>query len=151
MQCHQSGQVGVRQVVCEIDGVTVHHVYAETRQCARDRPSVPLEGHHPRVIGNFSGHGPARHQCTGNLGAEIGDNNRAVAGTDQRVVERREDLLGAANRIRPDRCQCVADAEHSQRQAHQSRPNASSACFARRRHSALLIPQPNVSYSKAPE
>ena len=102
-------------MVGEIERVAVDQVHREARQCLGNRLTMPPLGLGARVPGDLRRNRPGRHQGPGCLRAEIGDDDRMMAGLDQRAVERRQHLLGAADRVRADRGQAVADAEHGQR------------------------------------
>ncbi|MGX8008949.1 hypothetical protein ACVDG8_008000 [Mesorhizobium sp. ORM8.1] len=113
MQRHQRcavlGQIGV-----EVDAVQVNDV---------DGPECPRLGYRPalRVLGAALGRfverallGRYLDQCAGGARPLATDNDRAVSFSNQSVVEHRKHLLGAANRIGPDRRQRVSDVEDGQ-------------------------------------
>lgn len=68
------------------------------RQCLGDRPAVPLARPDTFVLANISRHRPGRDQGPSHLRTEFSDDDGAVSGGHQRVVNRRQNLLGARRR-----------------------------------------------------
>jgi hypothetical protein len=118
----------------EVDMFAVQH--------RRDRLAVPGPGAFPRLIIKRAAFDRHRDEPAGDPGIGAGDHDGAVAGPHQSLVEMMQHLLGAADRIRPDRRERIGNAENPKAQAGSCTASSSSAARASACQRAPVMPQP---------
>ena len=128
----------------EIEPVRMDQVDRVLGERLLDRFALPPFDRGTRAIGDVRRQFRGCDQLAGDLRSLGGDDDRAMPGGDERPVQCRENLLGAADRVGTDRRQRITDAEDGQRHRG-ARPSRSSASEAARLHSAPAMPQPSVS------
>ena len=130
VQRGQGGRTRRRQGGAEIDAVQVDEIGLRVGEVA---PHMGVRDI-PRRVVQRSARTRDWQQRASHHRPLTRDHQGAVSCGDQGAVQRRQDLLGAAHRIRADRRQRVGDAEHSQHSAR-----CASAASARQR--SPVMPQ----------
>ena len=176
MDGDQHRHAEARQITVEVDAVHVHEV---------DRPAIERtveRAPNPRVYRAAYAivDGTARNRNADELSdyprSFLGDDDRAVAGRHQPVVESTQHLFGPANRVPTNRGERKCDIEDGQRtfvglagiaceagrrcreigirphavQHRCPKPSSASASPARARHRAPVMPHSNCSYHSGP-
>ncbi len=135
VQRDESGFSCRRQIGMEIDTVQVNQVRIHCgRSHSLSHGRIPHAAH--RTVDVAAGRTRNRHQSASGHRAFACHDNRAVPGGDESAIQRGEHLLGAANRIRPNRRKRIGDIQDGQQR---------KAFVASSHHLALVIPQSKSS------
>ncbi len=142
MQGDQGRHTGRRQIGGAIDAVQMHEIDGPAPQRRRDRLAVGPPGALPGALvenARLRRHGD---QDAGCLRVAPRHDDRAVPRCDEGAVELRQDLLGPADRVRPDRRQRIGDAEDRQGHRTAPRPSSCRAAAASVSQRSPVMPQP---------
>ncbi len=158
VQRREHGRPVARQIRAVIEPVQMHDINRFPPQHIRDGLAYARMGRRPRaVVDGLARVGPADADMhAAYMRAIASDDDGAVAGLDERPIERRQDLFRAADRVRPDIREGVADAEDSEpvarrhrrlRSAWRGRARSGGSCARRNRRTP---PAPSAAPCSAP-